>query len=171
MILATRACWMKLFSTDKRFLSRCLLAPVLPILFAGPLAYAQTITPVHHLDFGVIAIRDYSAVARVTILTSGAFDHNSNVYIHENPTRGEYRLEGGQADSFYTVSIIPATLSLMGGGGTFTVDNFVVSPAVLFTDANGDDTFYLSARLQTLGGGMSYPDGVYNTTFTVTVNY
>ena len=141
------------------------------LTFFAPLkTFAQTITTVTPLDFGTIAIRDYSAVGRVTILPSGTHTYNSNVYIHIPPTRGEYRVEGGPPNSIYTVTV-PVSVSLPGPGGPFTLDNLSVVPALLITDAAGEDTFYIVGRLQTLGGGTGYGDGTYNSNFLITVNF
>ncbi len=161
---------MKSSCKDRKYLRGVLgVGFFLSLLCAIP-SFAQTITPVTDLDFGVIAIRDYNAVGRVTLLPGGAFNYNSNVYIHEPPTRGEYLIQGFPANSFYTVTL-PASVPLVGAGTSFTLDNFVVEPAVLFTDASGDDTFYIIGRLQTQGGGIVYLDATYGVTFPVTVNF
>ena len=154
-------------SCKNKFYGLCVLGLS---LFAANVATAQTITTVQELSFGVIAIRDYSAVGRVTIETSGAHTYNSNVFIHEIPQRGEYRLTGGTPNAFYTVSMTPS-VTLNGPGGFFTLDNFVVTPAALFTDALGEDTFYITGRLQTQGGGINYPDGTYDTNFVITIAF
>ncbi len=160
----------------KLFFSGNLVARLASILFTGCLllplpALAQvTITPVTDLSFGVIAIRDYSAVGRVTINSGGSFTYNSNIWLHENPQRGEYRVDGGPPNTVYTVTV-PPSATLTGPGGSFILDNFAIEPAVLITDASGVDTFYIIGRLQTQGGGINYGDGDYDTTFTVTVNF
>lgn len=134
-------------------------------------AHAQTtITTVNNLTFGVIAIRDWSAVGRVTINSGGSFTYNSNVYLHENPERGEYRVEGAPANTIFTVTL-PPSVTLTGPGGNFILDNFAVEPTTLITNALGEDTFYIIGRLQTQGGGIIYNDGAYNTVFPVTVNF
>lgn len=161
---------MKSFFNDRRsrFLAFILFAGC--FLLAPPCQAQVTITPVTDLSFGVIAIRDYSAVGRVTINSGGSFSYNSNVWLHENPQRGEYRVEGGPVNTIYTVTL-PPNATLTGPGGSFILDNFAVEPAVLITNGSGEDTFYIIGRLQTQGGGVSYGDGDYDTTFTVTVNF
>jgi hypothetical protein len=163
---------MKLLLNDKAslyagaaaiFLCCLCLLPALP-------AKAQTITTTTPLSFGTIAIRDLNLVGRVTILSGGSYTYNSNVFIHVPPTRGEYRIEGGPANTMYTVTV-PVSVSLPGPGGPFTLDLISVEPAVLITDAAGEDTFYVIGRLQTLGGGTGYGDGPYNSTFLITVNF
>jgi hypothetical protein len=142
-------------------------AAMLIFLQASP-ALAQTITTVTPLDFGIIALRDYAVVGRVTILPGGGFTYNANVYLHQNPVRGEYMLQGFDPNSIYSVMLPPAVV-LTGPGGPFTLDSFVVEPALLITDGAGDDTFYIIGRLLSAGGGILYPDGTYDTTFLVTV--
>ena len=140
------------------------------ILTAVPARAQTTISTVTPLDFGVIVLRDWSSVGRVTINSGGSFTYNSNVYLHEDPERGEYRIEGGPINTIYTVTL-PPSVTLAGPGGNFTLDNFGVEPAVLITDGSGEDTFYIIGRLQSQGGGISYGDGTYNTTFIVTINF
>jgi hypothetical protein len=142
------------------------------LLLTGTLspAVAQTFTTVTPLSFGTIAIRDYNAVGRVTILSGGAFTYNSNVYLHDNPTRGEYLLQGYAPNTIYTVTL-PASFSVTGPGGNMTVDDLSTEPALLITNASGDDTFYIIGRLQTLGGGNVYYDGNYDTVFAITLNF
>lgn len=147
------------------------VAFAITLLFAAPAVKAQVdITTTVPLSFGRIAIYDYNTVGRITVLTNGFYTANANIAVHDVPQRGEYHITGGPANSAYTVSL-PPSATLTGPGGTFLLDNFVVTPGVLITDAAGEDDFYISARLQTQGGGVNYGDGAYNSTFIVTVAF
>jgi hypothetical protein len=161
---------MKLFLSDRALLFlACLLCITGPFNISKALAQT-TITTVTPLNFGVIAIRDWASVGRVTINPGGSFTYNSNVYLLQNPERGEYRIDGAPANTIYTVTL-PLNAILMGPGGNFILDDFGVEPALLITNAAGEDTFYIIGRLQTQGGGIIYNDGSYNSVFTVTVNF
>jgi hypothetical protein len=163
---------MKLFCKDRKaFLS---FGAVFALCCSGLVqnSWAQaTITTITPLYFGEIVILDYSAVGRVTISPSGLYSYNSNVLLHTPPQRGEYQLSGGPPSTFYTIDINPTTASLTGPGGPFTLDTLAITPAILVTDAAGEDTFYLSGRLQTLGGGTPYGDGSYSTNILLTMNF
>jgi hypothetical protein len=149
------------------FSALCVFAVTLSHPFV---ARAQNLTTVTPLYFGEIVIRDFNTLARVTIQPSGTYTTNANVYLHLPPTRGEYFLDGYAPNTLYTVTL-PSSITLMGPGGAVTVDNFAVRPNVLITNAAGDDTFFISGRMRTLGGGTVYNDGIYDTVFLVTLNF
>ncbi len=163
---------MKLFCKDKSHIfATCLLWLAAIIGFFPTSAHAQIdvveVTPLH---FGEIVIRDTNAVARVTIQPSGTYNYSANVYLHTPPTRGEYLLQSPNFNEAYTITV-PGSATLTGPGGTFLLDNMAVRPNVLVTNGAGEDTFFLSGRLRSQGGGIGYGDGVYNNTFTITINF
>ncbi len=133
-------------------------------------ATAQDIVEDQQLSFGEIVVISTLVVGRVTVNPSGGYSFNSNIYLHSPPQRGEYRVTGGPPLTAYTV-IVPATFVITGPGGPFSVDNVLVSPGALVTDAAGEGSFTISARLQTLGGGTYYGDGTYTENFPVTINF
>ena len=164
---------MKLFSRDKRsaFAVWLLWLATAAGLFPSA-AHAQIdLVEVTPLYFGQIAIRDYNAVGRVTINSSGTYSYNTNVFLHTPPTRGEYLLQAPtNINTMYTVTF-PPNATLTGPGGNFILDQFTTAPAILITDGSGEDTLFISGRLQTQGGGISYGDGTYDDIFTVTINF
>lgn len=133
-------------------------------------ARAQTVVETQPLSFGKIAIQSGAAVARITITTAGGYTTNGRIYVIDPPTRGEYDLTGGPPNSPYTITL-PASVNLTGPGGPFTLDNLVVRPTTLQTNASGDDSFRITGRLRTLGGGTPYGDGAYSGTVTITINF
>ncbi len=140
-------------------------------LWSPHYAFSQaTITEDQALNFGEIVVISTAVVGRVTINPSGGYSSNSNIYLHSPPQRGEYTLAGGPPLTAYTL-MIPPTFDITGPGGPFTVDNIVVEPVTLVTDAAGEDTFTIGARLQTLGGGTPYSDGLYTVNFPITINF
>ncbi len=87
------------------------------------------------------------------------------------PTRGEYSVTGAPPNAAYTITL-PMSVNVMGPGGvSFILDNFEVSPSLHTTNASGEDTFYIGARLQTQGGGQVYQDGNYDGAVTVTLAF
>lgn len=145
-------------------------AAALLTLLAPVIAEAQTITETQPLSFGSIAIVSHGAIGRVTISPSGTYSYNSNVFLHTPPQLGQYAVTGGPPNAAYTVTL-PPSVNITGPGGPFTLDNLEVRPLILITNAAGEDTFSISGRLQTLGGGTPYADGVYSTLFPVTINF
>ena len=132
---------------------------------------AQDITEISPLTYGEIALTSYGNVARITILGSGAVSTNSYVYFLSPAERGEYRVTGAPASSAYTVSLPPSVDLIGPGGHYFRLDNFQVSPALHVTNASGEDTFYIGARMQSQGGGVVYGDGAYNGVVTITLAF
>ncbi len=159
---------MSLCSTNKKL---WFLALALSAMLAAPPCQAQDITEISPLTYGEIALTSYSNVARITILGSGAVSTNAYVYLLSPAERGEYRVTGAPANSAYTVSV-PLTVDLIGPGGHyFRLDNFQISPALHVTNASGEDTFYIGARMQSQGGGVVYSDGNYNGVVTITLAF
>ncbi len=149
---------------------RFLIFPILAGLYSSP-CLAQDIDEISPLTFGEIALTSYSNVARITILGSGAVSTNSYVYLLSPAARGEYRVTGAPASSAYTVSL-PLSVDLIGPGGHyFRLDNFDISPARHVTNASGEDTFYIGARMQSQGGGVVYSDGDYDGVVTITLAF
>ena len=136
---------------------------LLLMMCAAPSAsHAQDITEITPLSYGEIAITSYSNVARVSISGSGSVSTNAYVYLHSTPQRGEYQVTGAPPSAAYTVNL-PPSVDLIGPGGRyFRLDNFEISPALHVTNASGEDTFYIGARMQSQGGGVVYSDGAYN---------
>jgi Domain of unknown function (DUF4402) len=163
---------MKSFFKDKLSVwAGCILGLATALGAFPSTAHAQVdLVEVTPLYFGQIAIPDYNLVGRVTINSSGTYSYN-NVYLHTPPTRGEYLLQSpGNINTMYTVTF-PPSVNLTGPGGNFILDQFTTAPAVLITNGIGEDTLFISGRLQTQGGGISYSDGTYQDTFTVTINF
>lgn len=147
-----------------------LLFSGLTAIFPNAVRAQIDLVEVTPLFFGEIVVRDYNAVGRVTINASGTYSYNSNIYLHTVPTRGEYLLQTPTPNTMYTVSF-PPNATLTGPGGNFILDQFTTAPGVLITDASGEDTLFISGRLQTQGGGIFYNDGTYTDTFLVTFNF
>lgn len=169
MISAIKVCWMSLCSRNKK------AKPWLALAFAAGLlpfpCLAQDITEVTPLSFGDIALTSYNNVARITITGAGSVSTNSYVHLITQPTRGEYSVTSAPANAAYTVTL-PLSVNVQGPGGVyFILDNFQVSPALHTTDASGEDTFYIGARLQTQGGGVNYLDGNYDGAVTITLAF
>lgn len=133
-------------------------------------ASAQTLTETVPLSFGEIAIPSFASVARITINPSGGFTHNANVYLLSDPQRGEYEISGAPPNTAYNI-ILPPSITLAGPGSiTFVLDDLEATPGPPYvTDASGNDTFYISGRLQSQGGGVTYLDGTYDTDLPVTL--
>ncbi len=146
------------------------LLAALVFVCGGNGARAQTISEITPLNFGTIVIISFSAVGSVTLNPSGGYTYNSNVYLIDPPQLGEYQLSGGPPNALYTLSF-PSSVPMNGGGGPFTLDNLEARPLTLMTDGAGEDTFTVSGRIQTLGGGTHYNDGAYNGVVTITMNF
>jgi len=143
------------------------------LCFSAQLSNAQVvITPERSFHFGTFIMTNLANISEVTIQSDGSATSNANTTILLAPSRGEFTIDAGlaNANSIYTVTT-PASVNLSGPGGTMTIDNFVVSPALLITNGVGVDEFNLSARLRTQGGGISYGNGEYSSTFNITIAF
>ncbi len=161
---------MKLFFKDRKAIL-CLLLFLFAFGDGTNSARAQVdLTTNQALNFGTIAITNLVPVARVTILTGGGFTSSANVVFLSNPTRGEYTLTGGPPNSFFTITT-PASISLVGPGGNFTLDNITVRPNNPRTDGAGEEDIFITGRLQSQGAGTPYGDGVYNSTLLLTISF
>lgn len=152
----------------KRYVHNLILA--LSIVLSASFAHAQAVAVDQPLSFGKIVIVDFSLQANVTIQDNGGFSTNSNTFLLESPTRGEYTVTGADPNVLYSITV-PTSVVLTGPGGGFTLDNIVVGPAVLMTDVSGEDEFRLSGSLTSSGGGVSYGDGAYDDTFNIVLNF
>ena len=131
---------------------------------------AQDIIELQAINFGNITPTTYGAVARVTIEVGGSYTSN-NVVVNTAPEQGWYQVTGAPTNSAYTIDLPPSVTLNGPGGAFFTLDNFEVRPLTLITDSSGEDTFFITARMQTQGGGMTYPNGSYTGDITVTLNF
>ncbi|MBL4588821.1 MAG: DUF4402 domain-containing protein [Alphaproteobacteria bacterium] len=139
------------------------------LLASSGFAHAQMIATFQPLKFGTIAIRNLTDMTEITVNGNGTFTTNANTFLIEDPQRGEYHITGAPVSTAYSVTF-PASVSLTGAGGNFTLDNFTTFPAILTTSAIGEATFFIGARNRSTGG-VTYGDGAYNDTFNITVNY
>ncbi len=146
-----------------------LLSLVSICAWSFPVQAQVVVTPTQILSFGTIAIQNLTDNVNVRIRNNGTFTTNANTYIISDPQRGEYLLTGGPASSTYTVTT-PATVTLTGPGGIFTVDNFRVRPNTLVTNGAGEDNFRIAGRLRSVSGTV-FGDGLYNDTFNITINF
>ena len=136
-------------------------------------AQAQVVvTQTQALSFGTFTFVSFNSVLRINIRNNGSTNPNANAVVIAPGSRGEFDLDAGiaNANSVYTVTT-PATVSLTGPGGDFTIDNFRVRPNTLRTDATGFDQFRIAARLRSLGGGTQYGNGLYNQNFDIIIAF
>lgn len=131
---------------------------------------AQTVIVDQPLYFGRWVIPDFNSRARVTIRNNGSYTTNTNIYLLDTPTRGEYTLTGAPPNTSYTITT-PPIVYLSGPGGDFEFDNIRVRPNSLVTNAAGEDQFRITGRLRSAGSGISYGDGNYNDSFTIIFNF
>ena len=123
------------------------------------------------LHFGTFAITDFDVVGRITINTNGTYNRTGSIFIIDPPQRGEYTVSGGTPDTDFTITTSPASVTLTGLSNPLTVDNFVVTPSNARTDVGGNETFTISARLSTGGGGLTHADGSHDGNFDVIMNF
>ncbi|NNF96445.1 MAG: DUF4402 domain-containing protein [Halobacteria archaeon] len=125
-----------------------------------------TITQKYAMDFGDVA-GDTASATTVVLTTAGATSSADGAFTGGSPTAGEFDVTGG--DSLAYNITLPASTTLTSGGDSMTVDNFNHdaggAPAL---DGSGKHTFKVGATLN-LGAGQAA--GVYNGTYTVTVEY
>lgn len=150
------------------FLIAFLFVAVTPQRADAQLALTET----QALSFGTIVIRSWATVARVTVnAASNNTTYGPGVIGLSPGQRAEYDLTGGPASTAYSVSIDGDTDMYQGLNPVIRLDNFVVRPNVLATNALGQDQLFIGARARTLGGGNVYLDGAYSGSFDFTVQF
>jgi len=128
------------------------------------------VTEDQQLGFGTFSFVNYNAALNINIENDGSYTANGNTVVISPPSLGEYSMTSSQFNAVYTV-VPPATVTLSGPDGDFTVDNFRVLPSSLVTDGAGSDNFSIAARISTAGDGSSYDNGAYSTTFDITISF
>lgn len=153
----------------KKLATTCILA----LAFGASLpAHAQTVTIEENLSFGRFVMLDFTDVAEITINTNGSVTKSTDILFIDQPQRGEYLITGAPANTSYTVTV-PQEDILVGAqpAGNFLLDNITVAPETLVTDAQGQDTFFLTGRLRSLGETIQYVDGLYDASFEIELNF
>lgn len=139
-------------------------------LFNPATLFAQTVFVDEPLSFGRFVMRDFGDPVEIIIENNGSYSVNSNTYIIDEPTLGEYTVQDAPISSAYTITV-PPSATLSGPGGNFILDNIEIKPDSLSTDINGEDTFTISGRLRSAGGGTHYADGTYSDNFSIIFNF
>ena len=129
----------------------------------APLAISQTTG----MDFGDVA-GDTTSATTVVLTTAGATSSGDGAYTGGTPAAGTFAVTGGNSLA-YSITLPGAAVTLTSGANTMTVDTFNHdaggSPAL---DGTGNGSFNVGA---TLNLGAAQAAGVYNGTYTVTVEY
>jgi len=128
------------------------------------------VTETQSLSFGTFSFTNFNSVLSISIENGGGFTTNGNVAVITPPSRGEFSLTGGPPNSAYTITT-PASFTISGPGGNFTVDDIRIRPVTLSTDPSGADDYSIAARIRSLGGGTVYNNGTYNNTFDITIAF
>lgn len=126
-----------------------------------------TITQKYAMDFGDVA-GDTASATTVVLSNAGATSSVDGAYTGGTPKAGEFDVTGGD-NLAYSITLPSGAVTLTSGSNSMTVDTFnhdvVGSPAL---DGSGKHTFKVGA---TLNLGAAQAAGVYNGTYTVTVEY
>ena len=139
--------------------------------FCGPARAQLTVTPTQGMDFGSFVIRDFNVVSQLVVHElTGVVTADANTILLGGGQNGQFSLTGGPASSAFTVTL-DATVPPVRGGSSFTLDQFLVAPAVLQTDRAGADTFSIGMRASSAGGGTVYSDGLYTGSYDFTVQF
>lgn len=140
------------------------------IAATAPDCFAQTITPLQNMTFGLGVVRNNNAQHFVTVEPDGDFTHSSDIILINDPQEGIYELTGADALSAITVT---ATLNqnILGPGQDFTLDNFNID-APTSTDVNGEVVVNVGARMRTSGTSIDYnPSSSFTGSFVLTITY
>ena len=120
-------------------------------------ATAATINEVNNLHFGTFGFKGGFNSAGKTIVVSPDGTYNLGIGIvmspMDIPRRAQYALAGMPASQPLTVTFEPASISITGGSGSMTVNNFQSNNPS--TDPSGNATLYFGATLTTTGSSIS----------------
>lgn len=133
-------------------------------------SHSQTIIQTQDLNFGTIAIRNLTDTVFLRIRDNGSYTANGNTYVVTPPSRGEFSITGGPANTIYTVTTPTSTFLDGPGPQSFFMDRFRVRPASLVTDATGASTFQMTGQVTSTSGD-TFADGDYDDTFNITINF
>ena len=138
------------------------------LIFTLPAQAAITIT--HPLSFGEFALRNNTAVRRMTISAKGVLTKDAAFVTLVPPQRATVNVSGFPTKTNLIINVTFNSLS-SGSGDLFTVVTPTIFPTNNKTDNSGNASFFVGATLRTSGGGGFYPNNTYNGLMTVTVNY
>jgi hypothetical protein len=139
--------------------------------FLGTSAQAQTITTTQALDFGEAVILANDAQYEIVVSHNGSYSVDPQISLVTPPTEGIYQLSGAPALQLITAINITVTQQMIGAGEDFIIDNFDINNNPQ-TDASGDLTVEVGARLRTSGTGNPYLDATtYNSVMTMDIIY
>ena len=131
-------------------------------------AQIQTVTNVQALSFGSFAAGNGGGV---TINTAGLRSKTGGVILlsSDNGSAGQFTVNGLPNQTYSIVLPADNTVFLANGTSSMTVNNFNSKPSLTGAlSLSGTQTLVIGA---TLGTANNQKPGVYNGTFTVTVNY
>lgn len=149
----------------------CCLVVVLVAMWGAP-CFAQTITRVQPISFGMFVIKNNASAHNIQVSRTNSVTADSAFALFTNPVRGEYDLSGFPASTPFTVSFFatPITVGGSGTGEAFTLGSFTPGTG-LSTDSSGDAQLRFGATLTTSGSGINYSNGSYQGELDITVNY
>lgn len=132
-------------------------------------AHAATLV-LQELHFGEWLIKNNIGFQTVTVNTDGSYSNTPDMIMLSPPTEGIYVIDGLNPSSVITsVDVTMLTPTSSGSGEDFTVDSFTtLSPD---TDAGGQTTITLGARIRSSGNGLPYTDGVHTGTLQIDINF
>lgn len=129
----------------------------------APLAISQAT----QMNFGDVA-GDTTSATTVLLTTAGATSSVDGAYTGGAPAAGAFNVTGGN-NLAYNITLPAAAVTLTSGANTMTVDTFTDSASGSSTlNGSGTDSFTVGA---TLNLGAAQAAGVYNGSYTVTVEY
>lgn len=151
------------------FISLLLL---LVVLSSGQ-AFAQSIGTTQAMSFGEAILMDNTAQREITLDQDGSYSNDPEyVFTTSTPVPGIYQLTGDTAFRAISSVTIVVDQQLIGPGGfLFTIDNFDIDhPAT--TNALGEATIRVGARIRSSGLGGAYPtSGTFTGDLELSVNY
>jgi len=128
------------------------------------------ITENRALYFGEWMVTDNDAQHSITVNTDGTYSSSPELIMITPPEEGLYDVDGLLPGTIINgVTVLMTDPLRLGGGQTFTMDNFdTIAPDA---DINGETTVTLGARARTSGNGLNYADGRYDGTLTIELHY
>lgn len=117
--------------------------------------FAQTLTRIQDVDFGLAVVTNNNAQYEVVVSPGGGFSHDPEIAFITNPTSGSYRLTGAAPGQ--TIDSVTFTIDqqMIGPGEDFILDNFNATfPAT--ADGAGQAIINIGGRMQTTGNFTNY---------------
>lgn len=125
------------------------------------------------LGFGTFAMRNNNSQHDMVIEPTGGVIADPAYVVIFSGQPASFAVSGFPGSTMLIITVTPGDLTVGGSGSgeAFDLVNFQADPANPITTGAGTASFNLGATLRSSGSGSMYPDGAFEGSATVSVNF